>query len=80
MKKLAIIEIGSNNTKTHIYDDNKLVFDNTKTIQFKKNYLELNKIQQSDLEKLYDVIKKAFEETENVHIYGCSIFKNISQE
>lgn len=80
MEKLAIIEIGSNNTKTHIYEDNNLVFDDTKTIQFKKNYLELNKIQQSDLEKLYDVIKKAFEETENVYIYGCSIFRNISQE
>lgn len=33
----AIIEIGSNNTKTHIYQDRKLVYEKTTTIEFKKN-------------------------------------------
>lgn len=82
MKKniFAIIEIGSNNTKTHIYEDDNLIYDNTTTIEFKKNYLIENKIQENDLKRLYKLIEKALEYTENIHVYGCSIFRNISQE
>ena len=77
---LGIIEIGSNNTKTHIYDGNDLVYENTSTIEFKKNYNEKNKIKEEDIELLYDVIDKALSYTNNIHIYGCSIFRNISNE
>lgn len=77
-EKYGIIEIGSNNTKTHIYEHNKVIYENTTTIEFKKNY-ETN-IAESDLNKLYEVIEKALQYTENIHIYGCSIFRNISKE
>ena len=40
MGKYAIIEIGSNNTKTHVYDNNALIYHKTTTIEFKKNYQE----------------------------------------
>lgn len=80
MKKFAIIEIGSNNTKTHIYEDGKTIYDKVATIEFKKNYKLENKIINSDLEKLYNVIDKALEFTKDIHIYGCSIFRNISKE
>ena len=79
-KKIAIIEIGSNNTKTHIYEDDNLISENNMTIEFKKNYKKENKIQSSDLDKLYDAIKFALKYTENVNIYGCSIFRNITEE
>lgn len=38
MKKetFAIIEIGSNNTKTHIYENDNLIYENNTTIEFKK--------------------------------------------
>ena len=78
MKKFAIIEIGSNNTKTHVYEDSKVLYDNNTTIEFKKNYKKENKILSSDLEKLDNVITKALEYTDNIHIYGCSIFRNIT--
>ncbi len=78
MKKFAIIEIGSNNTKTHVYEEGKVLFDNNTTIEFKKNYKKENKILSSDLEKLDNVITKALEYTDNIHIYGCSIFRNIT--
>ena len=78
--KLAIIEIGSNNTKTHVYEDGKTIYDNNTTIEFKANYKKNNKIEDADLESLYKVIEKAKEYTENIHIYGCSIFRNLSQE
>lgn len=78
--KVSIIEIGSNNTKTHVYEGNNLIYENNKTIEFKKNYKMQNKIQESDLEKLYEVIENALKYTDNVHIYGCSIFRNITKE
>lgn len=78
--KLSIIEIGSNNTKTHVYEGDSLVYENNTTIEFKKNYKMQNKIQESDLEKLYEVIENALKYTDNVHIYGCSIFRNITKE
>ncbi len=76
----AIIEIGSNNTKTHIYKDEDVIYENTTTIEFKKNYKNENKISEDDLNKLYKVIENALEYTKNIDIYGCSIFRNISKE
>ena len=81
-KRYAIIEIGSTNTKSHVYDsqnDNAL-FDKTSTIEFKKNYKEQKKIIDSDLSKLYELIDKTLEYTDNIHIYGCSIFRNITKQ
>ena len=79
-KKFAIIEIGSNNTKTHVYEDGSILYQKTNTIEFKKNYSVENKFNDKDLDKLYKVIDKALEYTENINIYGCSIFRNITKE
>ncbi len=79
-KLFAIIEIGSNNTKTHIYENDNLIYENNTTIQFKKNYLTENKIKDSDLDKLCEILKKALVYTKNIHIFGCSIFRNISKK
>lgn len=76
----AIIEIGSNNTKTHIYKNEELIYEKTDTIEFKKNYKNENKITENDLNKLYEVIKNVLNYTKNINIYGCSIFRNISEE
>ena len=78
--KFAIIEIGSYNTKTHVYEKNKLIYENNATIKFKSNYKENNKISNEDLELLYKEIEKALKYTDNIHIYGCSIFRNISDK
>ena len=80
MKKFAIIEIGSNNTKTHIYENGVLLYDDTTTIEFKKNYKKDNKVSVEDFEKLYELIETAKKYTDNIHLYGCSIFRNISEE
>ena len=77
--KFAIIEIGSNNTKIHIYKNNETIYDEKITIEFKKNYKKNNKIISSDLEKLEDVIKLAKEKTDSVYLYGCSIFRKLKQ-
>lgn len=77
---LAIIEIGSNNTKTHIYKGDEVISESNTTIEFKKNYQIEGKINQNDINKLFDVIINTLEYTTNIHIYGCSIFRNISNE
>lgn len=76
----AIIEIGSNNTKIHIYEAEEVIYENTTTIEFKKNYKNENKVNKEDLDKLYKVIDKVLSYTKNINIYGCSIFRNISKE
>lgn len=78
--KLAIIEIGSNNTKTHIYEEDSLIYENNTTIEFKKNYLDKNEIDAKDMDILFNLIRKTFQYTKNVHIYGCSIFRSIKKE
>ena len=57
-----------------------MIYENSTTIEFKKNYSENNKIKENDLDKLYNVISKALEYTKDIHIYGCSIFRSISLE
>ena len=77
-KTFAIIEIGSNNTKTHVYESNKLIYENNTTIEFKKHYKLNNKIDVDDLNMLYNVINETLKYTDNINIYGGSIFRNIS--
>lgn len=80
MKKIAIVEIGSNNTKTHVYEGDRVIYESTVTIEFKKNYKINNRVTDGDLTKLYDVIKDVLKYTNEIHVYGCSIFRNISEE
>ena len=54
-KKTVIIEIGSNNTKTYFYEENKEQDCITTTIEFKKNYNNSKEVSQSDLKKLYNM-------------------------
>lgn len=42
-KRFAVIEIGSNNTKTHVYENDKVLIDTTITIEFKKKLYERRK-------------------------------------
>ena len=53
----AIIEIGSNNTKTHIYNNEEIIYEKTTTIEFKKNYKNENKVNEEDLNTLIEAIE-----------------------
>ena len=52
MNNFIIIEVGSINTKTYLYEE-KLKDLGTITIEFRNNYKLNKKIMESDLEKLY---------------------------
>ena len=79
-KRFAIIEIGSYNTKTHVYENEKLIYDNNATIKFKSNYNKNNIISKEDIKLLFKEIEKVLKYTSDIHIYGCSIFRSISSE
>lgn len=79
-KRYAIIEIGSNNTKTHVYECEDIIYENNTTIEFKANYKIYGRIDDGDVDKLISVIEKVFTYTKNIHIYGCSIFRNITKK
>lgn len=76
----AIIEIGSSNTKAKVFENDKILFEESTTIEFKKNYKLNKKIITDDLEKLYTIIEKTLEYTNNINIYGCSIFRTIEDD
>ena len=78
--RFAIIEIGSYNTKTHVYENGENIYDNTTTLKLKANYSDNGKISKRDVDDIISIIKKAKEYTSNVYIYGCSIFRNISDK
>lgn len=80
IEKLAIMEIGSNNTKVHVYESDEVLVDKTITIEFKKNYQNNGFILESDLNLLYKAIEDVLKYTDNIHIYGCSIFRELSAE
>lgn len=77
-KTFAIIEIGSNNTKIHIYKDERIIYEKNVTIEFKKNYQLEKKISENNMNKLFEIIEKTLAHTKDIHIYGCSIFRNIT--
>ncbi len=79
-KRIGIIEIGSNDTKIHVYEGNTVIYEKNITIEFKKNYEKANQILESDLKKLSNIIEKVLEYTANIHVYGCSVIRNLSQD
>lgn len=58
MKKFAIIEIGSTNTKGYLYADGKVHDCGFCTIEFKNNYQKTGLIINEDKEKLYSFIEQ----------------------
>lgn len=79
-KDFAIIEIGSTNTKLHVYSENNLIYSDNITIEFKKHYKQEQKLNETDIVALYKVIERAKEYTSSIHIYGCSIFRSITKD
>lgn len=63
--RFAIIEIGSYNTKAHVYENGENIYDNTTTLKLKANYSDNGKISKRDVDDIISIIKKAKEYTSN---------------
>jgi len=76
MKKFIVIEVGSSNTKTYLYED-KLKDLGFITINFKNNYRLNKRIMESDLEKLYSHIESLKIYDCPIYVFGRSIFREL---
>lgn len=76
MKKFIVVEVGSTNTKTYLYEE-KLKDLGTITIEFKNNYKLNNEINVNDLNKLYNHISNLKKYDCPIHVFGTSIFRTL---
>lgn len=74
MKKI-VVEVGSTCTKIDSYDGRTIKHVKTVPIEFKKNYKKDNKLSNSDVEKLINLVNSIDEE--DVFVCGTSIFRQI---
>lgn len=77
MKKL-IIEVGSTVTKINFYNGRTLESLPNITIEFKKHFKEENKLQNSDINTLIKKVNELKTITDNIYIFGTSVFRNLS--
>ena len=49
-------------------------------LNLRKNYSTNKKIDEKDINKLCIEIEKASKYTDKIYVYGCSIFRNISEK
>lgn len=76
MKKFIILEVGSTNTKTYLYEDT-LKDLGILNINFKSNYKLNKKIMESDLEKLYEHINNLKKYECLIYVFATGIFRNL---
>ncbi len=80
MNKLIVIEVGSTVTKSFLFEDDNTTELPKELVEFKKHYADYHKILEEDETKLFNYINKLKEITENIYVYGTSIFRNITNE
>jgi hypothetical protein len=76
MNKFIIIEVGSTNTKTYLYEDT-LKDLGIINIPFKSNYKLNKRIMESDLEKLYEHIASLKQYNYPIYVFGTSVFREL---
>lgn len=78
--KFGIIEIGSTNTKTYIYDNGELINLGNTFIAFKNNFNINNKhLLPSDIEKLDNLITDLKKDVDEIYAFGTSIFRKLEE-
>ena len=76
----VIIEVGSTCTKIDCCTENEIKHLATETIQFKKNYLKLGKLDPTDVERLIKVVNDVKKQYKDVYVCGTSIFRTLKDE
>ena len=77
MDKFAVIEVGSTNTKRYLYDNGNIKEYPQVTITLKWNYKKHGHLLESDIKALCSLVNDMKKETQNVFIYGTSIFREL---
>lgn len=79
MKKI-VIEVGSTCTKIDGYDGEEIIHIDIVAIEFKKHYLQQNRLLESDIEDLVNVVNKYKQKYENIFVCGTSVFRTLKDE
>ncbi len=79
MKKI-VIEVGSTCTKIDGYDGEEIKHIDTVAIEFKKHYIQQNRLLESDVEDLVNVVNKYRKKYENIFVCGTSVFRTLKDE
>lgn len=80
MRSVAILEAGSTVTKSYTWRDGAIRDVGLSGIEFKRNYGKLGHISNEDLSALLSCARKGLDLAPEVHVYGTSIFRQISKE
>lgn len=80
IKKFIIVEVGSENTKSYLVENEKITSIGFKHIRFKHNYTEEKGLLESDVEELFHYIQYLYSINNTIHIYGTSIFRTMKEE
>lgn len=75
----VIIEVGSTCTKIDFCTENEIKHLATETIQFKKNYTKLGKLDPMDVERLIKKVNEIKKSYSNVYVCGTSIFRSLQE-
>lgn len=73
---MVIIEVGSSTTKAYLCENDKINKLKQKTILFKNHYKLNNKLEQQDKNDLFEFVLSINDE--EIHVYGTSIFRNLT--
>jgi len=76
MDKFVVIEVGSTNTKSCLYESGAVIEFPQKLIMFKDKAIS-NNLPESAVAQLIDYVNSFKDKTENIFIYGTSIFREI---
>lgn len=73
----VIVEVGSTCTKVDVYNGKEIKHIGEKTIEFKNNYKKENKLNEIDVRKLIDLVKKLKLKYSDIYVGGTSIFRDL---
>lgn len=78
MNNFIVVEVGSTVTKAYQYIDGEIIALPSKTIRFKSNFKD-GKLNNNDINMLTKLLCQLKETTENVFVYGTSIFRKLDK-
>lgn len=76
----AIVEVGSTNTKGYYINKTDIEEVFFRNINFKKNYIKSGDILSEDIKMLIELILNLKKQTNNIFVYGTSVFRELSKE
>ena len=79
MNKFVVIEVGSTNTKSFLYDNGEVKEYPHVTIEFKSNFKKRGVLDGADVSSLCALVKGFKQHTPNIFVFGTSVFRELKE-